>query len=489
MRRNMRREWVLGVGLAALVGGTASAQFASDRAPAGAPAPVAGGLTPVVGGFQPLSPPVAPVPPGAPNSSLYTPMYSAPAGRGAYVPPSDAPRAAGAGVPAPAALPNLAALPATVEIPTVLPKDHPWLLKPEHGAYFIIVKSYMRPARDSQAAREEGDKWVSARELAEGLAREIRETHNVQAFLYEYISDERKAEMRAYLLARQKAETEYLAQVRAMEQKAQLQGFAWEPPDNKLRIRMYEHSDQIGVLIGGFQTEADALRAVTVLKTWAMPKNTKLLELGHYTNRDKNGKVLADVSAYVNPYESASVVSVVRNPAITKAAQPTAVRTGVDPFIVELNKGCEYNLLKATKGWTLGVKSFTVPVEIAGRDKAPDLSVMKKGNAPPSKTPELLVATAQQAEALAKALRTMKGPRGESLNLEAFVLHTRSASIVTVGQFDGPDDPALLATKRIIEGLSAQTRVTEDQTGMRPAMNAPRLFDNPLPIPIPKPEK
>jgi hypothetical protein len=473
----MRRQLVLGIGLTALVSGTAlGQQFASDRGPA-------------VGGFQPLAPPAAPVSPGG---SAYAPMYSAPAARGAYVPPPDAPRASmygppPAAAPVSAAVPSLSSLPLTPDIPGVLPRDHPWVLRPEHGAYFIVVKSYVRPSQDSRAAKDEGGKWVSARELAEGLAREIREVHNVQAFLYEYISEERRAEWRAEQLARQKAETEYLAQVKALEQKAQLQGFAWEQPDNKFRYRRHEHSDQVGVLIGGFRTEADALKAVAVLRTWALPKNTKLLELGHYTNRDKNGKVLAEVAAYVNPYERASGASVVANPAAARAAQPPArPAQGLEPWIVKLNEPCPYNLLKATKGWTLGVKSFTAPVEIAGRDKGTDLALVRTGGAPASKTRDVLIASAEQATELAKAIRAMKGPRGEALNLEAFVLHTRNASLVTVGQFDGPDDPALLATKRLLAGM--QTRVTQDQNGFLPVTGAPTLFDAMMPIPIPRPQ-
>ena len=71
------------------------------------------------------------------------------------------------------------------------------------------------------------------------------------------------------------------------------------------------------------------------------------------------------------------------------------------------------------------------------------------------------------------------------LNLEAFVLHTRYASLVTIGQFDGPDDPALLAAKRMLTSISMN--VSEDQTGLRKVTNAPSLFDTMLPMPVPKP--
>ena len=497
----MRRKLVLGVGLAALVGGTAVGQFASERTqplygpvvtPTGAPktTPAApslpGGLTPVgpastapvVGGFQPLTPPVSPA---APGGSLYTPTYSSPPAGGAYVPPADAPRAPTYGTPAPGAAPSLSALPINIELPTALSKDHPWALKPEHGAYFIMVKSYVRPAKDSKTAEAEGDKWVSAREMGEALAHDIRETYRVGAYLYEYISEERKAELRAELIAREKARTEYVAQIRALEEKARLQGLDVLKPDNKLRMRKHDHRDQIGVLVGGFRSEEDAKKALLTLKKWPAPKNTALLDKGILHIRkvnDADTRQEFSGADYMNPYETAFVVP---NPASAKATQPV-VHQGLDPFVVKLNDGRPYSLLKATKGWTLAVKSFTAPVEMT--DKGPDISLARKFGFN-SKGADVLAAGAEQAEAMAKALRAMKGPKGEALNLDAFVLHTRHASLVTVGQFDAPDDPALLSVKRMLAGM--QAKVSEDQTGLRPVMNAQSLFDTLLPIPIPRP--
>lgn len=492
------RRKLLGVGLAALVGGTATGQFASDRlpaAPGGAPkaAPaLPGGLTPVapagpvVGGYQPR--PVAPASPSAPGSLYGSPTYSAPP-TGGYVPPVDAPRtptygsaptygSPTYGTPAPAPVRPAPSLPVNVQIPTALAADHPWVLKPEHGPYFIMVKSYVRPSVGSKAhsdAKERGEKGLTARELAEGLASEIRDTYRVQAFLFEYISEERKAEFRAYVAARQKAETEYWGQVEALRQKAKLQGLDFVAPDNKFRTMKHDTRDQIGVLVGGFQSEKDALTALNKLKTWPTPKNEVLLDKGLILTT-KDGRNSSD-TAYINPYASAFVVP---NPSIARTGQPGGPRTGMDPFIVRLNEDNPYSLFKATKGWTLAVKAFTAPVEIGNKNS--DTSLMRKFGVG-SKGADVLNAGAEQAEVMAKAIRSMKGPNGESLNLEAFVLHTRNSSVVTVGQFDGPDDPALVATKRMLSKMTG--RVTEDSGGLRPVMNAPTLFDNVVPIPVP----
>ncbi|HEY1186433.1 MAG TPA: hypothetical protein VGE74_02200, partial [Gemmata sp.] len=262
---------------------------------------------------------------------------------------------------------------------------------------------------------------------------------------------------------------------------SQLKGMEFLEPDNKLHVMTHHHRDQIGVLVGGFQSEEDAKKALVKLKTWPIPKNEALVDRSAIVQPGANGKAEI-VRAAINPYATAFVVP---NPSIARAA--SAPSKAIDPFIVKLNDGQPYNLLKATKGWTLAVKSFTSPVEITNKDS--DTSLMRKLGF--SKGADVLAAGAEQAEALAKALRQMKGPAGldgrggQSLNLEAFVLHTYNASLVTVGQFDGPDDPALLATKRLLGSM--KTHLSEDRAGARPVMNAPPLFTNLVAMPIPKP--
>lgn len=510
----MRRKWLFGVGFATLVGSTAAAQFASERpavptlpvSPTGTPkaAPIAPSAfqpvtpstpTPVVSGYQPITPgiPASPTPPTRPTSpgaSGYTPLYGSPSS--AYVPPTDGIRPASSTSPAytvPSTTANMrpaasfTAVEMDLEVPTALPKDHPWLLKPEHGQWFILVKSYVRPSKDSKAEHEQDDKGLTARELAEGLASEIRDTFKVQAFLYEYISEERKAEHRAVMAARQKAANEYVAQLAAIEQRSQLQGMNFLMPDNKFRVKKHDNRDQIGVFVGGFASDVDASKALAILKKWPSPKNEMLMDGGAIVTTSQDGRSSVIEKTRLNPYVSAFIV---RNPAAVSTNQANNARPAVDPFIVKLNEGQPYNLLKATKGWTLALKSFTSPVEIVSKDS--DTSLMRKFNF--GKGADVLAAGAEQAESLAKAIRQMRGPGangqpGAPLNLEAFVLHTRNASLVTVGQFDGPDDPALHATKRML----ASMKLFENAKGAPVAMNATSAmpFDSLLPMPIPKP--
>src|SRR5262245_3480912 len=111
----MRRRLVLGLGLAGVFSGSAVGQFAAaakpiqpqtKAAPFGGAKPMSPGYVPPVGGFQPA--------PAATTGGGFTPA-------GGTRP--------GASV----------TMPAPVEIRSVLGADHPWLLKPEHGKYFICV--------------------------------------------------------------------------------------------------------------------------------------------------------------------------------------------------------------------------------------------------------------------------------------------------------------------------------------------------------------
>ncbi len=260
---------------------------------------------------------------------------------------------------------------------------------------------------------------------------------------------------------------------------AQLQGMEFlEDRSLKIHYKTISYKDQIAVLVGGFKTEEDARKALDQVRKWPVPKTRvggmSLMDWGTMIRPGPDGKPMEERD-YINPYITATVVP---NPSIARAAAATT--NELDPFIVKLNEGRPYNLLNATKGWTLAVKSFIAPVEIVGRDGGNN-AMRKMGS---SKARDVLAAGAEQAESLAKVIREMKDKGGNSLGLESFVLHTRDASLVTIGQFDGPNDPELVQKKRLLESM--KLNVTEDRMGVRPAMNAQSLFERITPIPIPK---
>lgn len=443
----MRRKIVFGLGLAGVLtgAGTSAAQFAADRVPA------------------PPTLPVSPVPvqSARPTAPVALP---APAGGVGAVPTSGV-QPAGGVVEAPSASPP----PTDLEIRSALGANHPWAVKPEHGAYFILVKSYSRPNRPTPQ-----DSGPSARTLAEELAGEIRNSFKVQALLYEYVSAERKAEMASIAAARERARV-FASQVDKYKKQAALQDMVFLEPDNRVHFKTVNYQDQIAVLVGGFKSDEDARKALDTLRKWPSPKNKNLMDGAVVQRANKDGKVLLE-EGHLNPYLTAHVVP---NPAVTRAGD-AAPAAPVDPFIVKLNEGRPYSLLKAKKSWTLGVKSFTAPVEIVGKDAGTGL-MRATGSA--GKGADVLKAGAEQAEKLAEALRAMRGRGVPADGFEAFVLHTRTASVVTIGQFDGPDDPALIQTKQLLAAMKVNT--SEDKGGLRPVMNAPSLFDNLIPVPVP----
>ena len=73
-------------------------------------------------------------------------------------------------------------------------------------------------------------------------------------------------------------------------------------------------------------------------------------------------------------------------------------------------------------------------------------------------------------------------------SFEAFVLHHRMGSIVTVGQYDSPDDPKLLETQRILKGITFNMMKSKTEAVMgkdgRPEVQ--RMFDSVSPFPVPK---
>jgi hypothetical protein len=459
----VRHKLLLGVGLAGVMGNPAAAQFASDAKPFGgaaptppaagrpaAPADPPGGYVPPVGGFRPA--------PATPPATGFRP----------------------AGTPAPVTPPADAA---HVELPSALGPNHPLRLKPEHGSYFVLVKSYSRPGRP-----DPNDPGMTARELAEGLAAAVRQIDpNVPVYLYEHISDEKRADAAAAAAARQRSAA-FLASVAEYRKQSQLQGMEFLEPDVKVRYKSFNYKDQIGVFVGGYRTEEEAVRALAVVKKWPAPADNRLLD-GAAIVRPVNptapdGRTTIE-RGFLNPFTQAMVAP---NPTVPRPK--TAPATAVDPFVVRLNERNPYNLLKATKTWTLGVKSFTAPIVFSSDGEA--AGVMRKPAAP-GFGGDALTAGAGQAESLAKALRELKGPQGQPLDLEAFVLHTRTASLVTVGQFDGPTDPALLEAQRLLRGMRFDLRDRAMQPiaantmptvfGSGPAGEAPNI----MPIPIPKP--
>jgi len=119
-----------------------------------------------------------------------------------------------------------------------------------------------------------------------------------------------------------------------------------------------------------------------------------------------------------------------------------------DPLIAKLNSGIEYSLLKNKGKYSLVVASFY-------GNSVTKTATSRFMNAKEEKnTDELnsLDRAAQNAWGLAKALRNAKNygfPTGSPRNIDAYVLHEKYRSVVSVGAFDSADDPRIAEYAKI----------------------------------------
>ncbi len=439
----MRKSLLAGV-CAVAITGTGFAQFASDRLP---------------------------VPPSSPA----TPKAPAPQLPGGIVP------AGGTSAPAPAqSLLNGFTLDPVRKVPnkpvatSIDAKAAPSKIAvtAEHGGWMIMVKSYAGP---------------DSRQKAEMLAEDIRKTHGIQSLLFERNSEERKAEQ-AQLEAIRKRENEKVDPFNKLQEQikreAEANGSIFKPTMATVKVpRPYhETPEQWVVFVGGFKTMDDARANLPTVKKWPAPKDERLMDAGlvggEQTDSKTGQKEFKATSQSLNPYPSSMVVP---NPAAAKANMEEKAK--LDPFVVKLNEGIENSLLAVKKPWTLAVKSYTMPTSRASTegDGRSVFDMKKKG----STGLDRIKAIEVESEALARALRD-KSMKPHPF--ETFVLHHTHGSIVTVGQFDSPDDPELLKLQQELLGLTFELRDKNQKPviGQDGKPQVQRLFDGVNLFPVPK---
>jgi hypothetical protein len=297
-------------------------------------------------------------------------------------------------------------------------KDYP--VTPEAGPWMVLVATYTGPDRAS---------------LAKQMAYKIRADLDKPAYVFVYVDKERLKQKQQLENANRMAE-EYLRREGTL------------PPHMKWKTIRVE--EQYGVLIGGW-ADADMAKAYLDAKIRTI-KNPPLLVSAHGAEGydtaiqivrdsqgrpiDEDGRPIVDPQKQrpkyervrLNPFATAIVT---RNPSLPSAP----VAKTLDPAVIKFNADEEYSLLNcpAKCTCTLLVKEYigatTVQNMSGGKDRG-FLSALWFGSDKPGET---LAAAGHDAHELARTLR--------QLNLEAYVLHGRTSSIVTIGGFSGPDDP------------------------------------------------
>jgi hypothetical protein len=362
---------------------------------------------------------------------------------------------------------------APAQAPPAAYLSHPMGVRPEHGPYMICVKSYSGP---------------QAQKFAEQLCEHVRTTHKAAAYLFEYGGEERAAETARQAAARERqrvANEPFLQQQRVEREKAKREGREFVDEPVKVTVPKVTVPEQWAVLVGGFPSEEVARRALDVVRKWPPPAE-RLMDQQFVAGGTESGGI------FINPFAAATVFP---SPAVKKTAGPPPV----DPALAKLNADEPLSLLKTRKRYTLLVKAFTVKTVTKAKDEEPGVFDRLLGRG--DEAAKMLQATAHDARQLAEALRRpeMRSEAQKAADkfcaqygkasfrvppLDAYVLHTRTGSLVTVGDYDSEDDPDLVAAGRILQYMEFEVKATPDA----PVGKRQRMFDNVIPLPIPRPQ-
>jgi hypothetical protein len=317
----------------------------------------------------------------------------------------------------------LAAFPTASQARVEADPNKEYIITPEAGPFAICVKSFI---------------GADAHELANQLTLHLRQ-NGWPAYVFDYTAEERRK-------AQEWIEARY-----------------HDVPPEARPHKTIHVEPQWAVFIGGYRDFDSASHDLAKLKKAPEPPAPKGV-LNVELVDPMNGR-LYQLSAYAQCMAT-------RNPTVPmQKRDPNAP----DPSWKNLNDGRPYNLLtKCGKPWTLVVAQFRGTGVIQPRsttDKV--LGMVGLGG----KSGDMLEASAAQAEEIARVLREGFKPVDGSpaLKFDAYVLHTRTGSIVTVGGYDRMDDPRML-------------QVAEKLKNMHFGMSAEaiKLFEKPMPMKVPQ---
>lgn len=293
-------------------------------------------------------------------------------------------------------------------------------ITPQSGAWLICAASYTGP---------------QAGALAQELAQIIRQDYKLAAYIFDRGKDERRKQQ------------EEIEKVRKLS------------PEG--RVRMVRIEDQFAVLVGGYPDMNTARKALDEFKKVKAPPD-KFCDRGTVQSEgSKDGQKGVWVKEVL--YSPFRTCFVVHNPTLP---QEQANKGSDYPFLKQLNSEESFSLLRCPKQWTLAIQTFYGGCVIQPQSQGSKfLDMLPFG----SKSGDKLNAAALQAHELASVLRKMK-----PVSFDAYVLHTRSSSVVTIGAYDGPNDPKMLQDQQLLSKLKLQGSSLE-------------IVPKPLPMEVPKP--
>ncbi len=246
------------------------------------------------------------------------------------------------------------------------------------------------------------------------------------------------------------------------------------PGAPRRRTLAHPQEDQFVVLIGGFRDMDSAKNHLKKVQRWDLPdlrlKSGKPAfdTIDHY--EPVPGKKAFEVKRYpVNPFHSAMVVP---NPTLPPPPKPVVK---VDPLWKKLNAGEPRSLYKNPKPWTLAVQEFRgAQVIQSGPESSGFLEKLGFGD----HMGKRLDNSAGMAQNVCDMFRRFK--------FKSYVLHTRYGSVVTVGEFNSPDDPELLRTQKELSRFSFKKGVQSGQAARPTGETAFNLFSKAMPMEVPR---
>jgi hypothetical protein len=265
-----------------------------------------------------------------------------------------------------------------------------YVITPEVGPWVICAASYTGP---------------EAAQRAHDLVLEIRSRYNLPAYIFNRGEKERREQE---------------------EQRARMRQLC---PEGRFRTVRVE--DQFAVLVGGYKDIDSARRALDDVKKMK-PSDTRLMNiLFAGSSAPAPGKKGGESYAgFANPLSDSFVAP---NPTVPHEHK---AENKQDPFLKELNADESLSLLKCKQPWTLAVATFQGTSVIQSSATAATFldKVLGRGSA------DTLSASAMNAHNFAELLRKAK--------FDAYVLHLRQGSVVTIGGFASKDDPQLRQVER-----------------------------------------
>jgi hypothetical protein len=298
---------------------------------------------------------------------------------------------------------------------------------PQAGAWMILASSY---------SGDEG------KELARQLVLDLRSKHHLPAYVWNLSAEQRRRQ--------EEADRAQRAQTGA--------------PARPGGVRF---KDEWAVLIGGYADINAASAALPTIRKLPLPDlhlpgDRLPFDSEFYT--EQTGEIKR---AVISPYAKAMCVP---NPTVRRDQKKK-----FDPFWTTLNEYESYSLLKCRKRWTFAVKEYAGASMVQSKATTGGLfdGLAWLGG---KQTGEILDAAGQQAHNLATTL--------EQCNFEAHVFHTRYSSIVTIGNFDDPNDPQAERVKQQYRTFQQQAAASMASRGIKDPM---QLFRSPLPMEVPHP--